>query len=170
MTRLPLFVVVVVSLLLVACREAGPASAPAIDTHVSSEADVASVRAFLADAEKKFNTNDPDVFMPIFTDDAVIMGQGSADITGHDAIRAEYENALKQVGMELAFASGEVRVMGDLAYEQGTYTVKVSDKASHKVVQEIKNRHIHILRRQADGTWKTWRMMTNSAEPAAPAQ
>lgn len=72
--------------------------------------------------------------------------------------------------MELTFASGEVRVLGDLAYEQGAYTVKMLDKASHKVVQEIKNRHIHILRRQSDGTWKTWRMMTNSAEPAAPAQ
>ena len=171
MNRLQLFVLVAVSLLLVACREAGPSTAAAAgETQASSDADIASVRAFLADAEKKFNTNDPNVFMPIFTDDAVIMGQGSPDIKGHDAIRAEYAKALAQVGMELTFASGEVRVLGDLAYEQGTYTVKMLDKGSHKVVQELKNRHIHILRRQPDGTWKTWRMMTNSAEPGAATQ
>ena len=172
MSRSQLSALVVAALFLAGCREATtPALAPGPgDTKSSSDSDVASVRAFLADAEKKFNTNDPDIFMPIFTDDAVIMSQGSPDIKGHDAIRAGYVDALKQVGMELTFASGEVQVLGDLAYEQGTYTVKMLDKASHQVVQEIKNRHIHILRRHPDGTWKTWRMMTNSAEPAVPAK
>jgi hypothetical protein len=35
------------------------------------------------------------------------------------------------------------------------------------VLQDVKNKHIHILKRQSDGTWKTWRLMTNSAAPAS---
>ena len=58
--------------------------------------------------------------------------------------------------------------LGDLAYEHGTYTLKMTDKASGKTLQDVKNKHIHIMKRQADGSWKTWRMMVSSAE-SAPA-
>jgi ketosteroid isomerase-like protein len=36
------------------------------------------------------------------------------------------------------------------------------DKGNGKVLQDAKNRHLHILKREPDGTWKTWRMMVNS--------
>lgn len=40
-----------------------------------------------------------------------------------------------------------------------------ADKASGQVVCAATSRHIHILKRQDDGSWKTWRMMSNSAQP-----
>lgn len=78
MNHLQLAALVVISASFAACQEAPvPASrTTAGEAQPSGESDVASVRAFLADAEKKFNTNDPNVFMPIFTDDAVIMVRG----------------------------------------------------------------------------------------------
>src|SRR5450631_1310723 len=36
-------------------------------------------------------------------------------------------------------------VANDLAYERGTYTLKIADKASGKVLQDVKNKHLHIL-------------------------
>jgi ketosteroid isomerase-like protein len=60
-------------------------------------------------------------------------------------------------------------VVGDLAYERGTYTIEVKDQATGAPVAEIHNRHIHIFKHQPDGRWQTWRMMTNSASaPSGP--
>jgi len=64
---------------------------------------------------------------------------------------------------------GQVHVVsGNLAYEHGTYTLRIADKKTGKVLQDVKNKHIHILKRPPDGSWKTWRMMVGSAEAAAP--
>jgi ketosteroid isomerase-like protein len=71
--------------------------------------------------------------------------------------------------MTVHFATEEVAVAGDLAYEHGTYTLKVVDKTSGKVLQNVKNKHAHILKRQPEGSWKTWRMMVSSAEPVPAA-
>jgi len=35
---------------------------------------------------------------------------------------------------------------------------------------QLGGRHIHIFRRQPDGSWKGWRLMENSADPATAAQ
>ncbi len=70
--------------------------------------------------------------------------------------------------MKVAFSTEEVEVFGDLAYERGTYTLQVLDKTDGQVTQEIENRHVHIFRRQADGSWKTWRMIVNEATPTPP--
>jgi ketosteroid isomerase-like protein len=72
---------------------------------------------------------------------------------------------MQTTAMNVHFSTEELAVAGDLAYEHGTYTLKLSDKASGKVLQEVKNKHVHIFKRQPDGSWKTWRMMTSSAEP-----
>jgi ketosteroid isomerase-like protein len=38
--------------------------------------------------------------------------------------------------------------------------------------QAVMGRHIHIFRRQADGSWKGWRLMENSetSAPLVPSQ
>jgi hypothetical protein len=67
--------------------------------------------------------------------------------------------------MNVHFLTEEVAVARDLAYEHGTYTLKVTDKATGQTLQDVKNKHVHILKRELYGSWKTWRMMVNSAEP-----
>ena len=80
-----------------------------------------------------------------------------------------YIDLLKQDSMTVHFSTEEVEVAKDLAYERGTYTLKITDKASGKVLQDVKNKHLHILKRQPNGAWKTWRMMVSNAE-ATPGQ
>lgn len=155
------------ALAIVACDSRAPA-----DTQAASPAEVsaeeASARAFLDDVQKLFNEDGLDTFMEVFTDDAVISAAGSADAVGKPAIRKVYEDALAQNGLKVKFTTEELLVSGDLAYERGTYVIEVSSLEDGKVIANVTNRHIHILRKQADGSWKTWRMMTNSAAPAGP--
>jgi uncharacterized protein (TIGR02246 family) len=131
--------------------------------------DVAQIRGLLERIQTSFNSGDLDAFMPVFADDALMMAPGAPTAVGRDAIRAVYDGALAQVDMQVAFNTEEIEVSGDLGFERGTYTIHVMDKTDHKHLAEIKNRHIHVFKRQADGSWKTWRMMTNGIDAAAPA-
>jgi uncharacterized protein (TIGR02246 family) len=131
---------------------------------VGTGADEAAVRQTLAEAERQINQGDLG-FVNVFAKDAVIIAPSAPDIAGIDAIRAMYAGVMEKTAMNVHFSTEEVAVEGDLAYEHGTYTLKITDKASGQTLQNVKNKHVHILKRQPDGSWKTWRMMVNSAEP-----
>jgi uncharacterized protein (TIGR02246 family) len=144
----------------------GCASDPAAATGAPEQpkADEAAIRRTIADLEQRINKGDPG-FVDIFAKDAVIIAPAAPDVVGFDAIRTMYTDMMKTVSMTVHFSTDEVAVAGDLGYERGTYTLRIADKASGKVLQDAKNKHLHILKRQPDGTWKTWRMMVSSAEP-----
>jgi len=131
-------------------------------------ADEAAVRRTIADLEQRLNQGDIG-FVNVFANDAVIIAPSSPDIVGLDAIRKMYTDLMKQASMTVHFSTEEVAVTGDMAFEHGTYTLRIVDKATGHVLQDAKNKHVHIFKRQPDGTWKTWRMMINSAE-TVPAQ
>lgn len=134
----------------------------------NSQEDVEAIRSLLTEIEQTFNSGQLDAFVPVFADDAVISGQGSPDVVGSAAIRTLYEGAMSQANMQVKFDTKEITVFGDLAYEAGTFTVTLADKNSGQKLGEVTSRHIHIFKREPDGRWKTWRMMTNSPE-APPA-
>jgi uncharacterized protein (TIGR02246 family) len=159
-----------VCLLLALSACAGKTDAPSVSQD-TRQADEAAVRTLLANIQSSFNAGNLDDFMPVFADDAVLMAQGLPNVVGAPAIRAVYEGALSQMDIKTVFNTEEIQVFGDLAYERGTYILKLSEKGSGKSLGEVNNRHVHVFRKQSDGRWKTWRMMTNSAEaaPAPPA-
>jgi uncharacterized protein (TIGR02246 family) len=131
-----------------------------------TKADEAAVRRTIAGVEQQINQGDLG-FVNVFANDAIIIAPSAPDIVGLDAIRKMYTDMMKQASMTVHFSTEEVAVTGDMAYEHGTYTLRIADKATGRVVQDAKNKHVHIFKRQPDGTWKTWRMMVNSAEPVA---
>ncbi len=137
----------------------------------TQQADETAIRSLLENIQSSFNAGNLDDFMPVFADDAVLTAQGIPNVVGAPAIRGVYEAALSQMDIKTSFNTEEIQVFGDLAYERGTYILKLSEKGTGKSLGEVQNRHIHIFRKQPDGRWKTWRMMTNSAEaaPAPPA-
>jgi uncharacterized protein (TIGR02246 family) len=133
-----------------------------------AKADEAAVRRTIADLEQRINRGDAG-FVNVFANDAVIIAPSAPDIVGFDAIRKMYTDLMKQDSLTVHFSTEEVAVNGDMAYEHGTYTLRIADKATGRVLQDAKNKHVHVFKRQPDGTWKTWRMMVSSAE-APPAQ
>jgi len=134
-----------------------------------AKADESAIRRLLVETEQQINRGDPG-FVNVFARDAVIIAPAAPDVIGFDAIRSLYAGVMQQNSMTVHFSTDEVAVAGDLAYEHGTYTLRISDKKSGKVLQDVKNKHIHILKRQPDGAWKTWRMMVSSSEPASSKQ
>lgn len=156
------------AMVLAGCSGDGTAAAQ----QANDEADVAAIQTLLEGVETAFNAGDLEQGVSVFADDAIILGQGEPNIAGIEAIRTMYTGMLQQFDIDADLATEEIEVAGDLAYERGTYTLRLTDKASGTVVADLENRHIHIFKRQPDGGWKTWRMMVNNTTPlpAAGAQ
>jgi len=152
-------VIAFVVLALGACK----APAPPQGDSARLQEDTAAVRAFVDHVGETFNSGNLDTFMAVFTEDAIQFNQGYPDVVGKAAIRKQYEDALAQNDIKVAFHTQEVAVGGDLAYEAGTYDILITPRSNPRATPlTVTNRHVHVLRCQADGTWKTWRMMTNN--------
>src|SRR5215469_7388001 len=105
-----------------------------------TDADEAAVRQTLVEVERQINQGDLG-FVNVFAKDAVIIAPSAPDIAGIDAIRALYAGAMEKTIMNVHFSTVEVEVAGDLAYERGTYTLRVTDRASGQMLEDVKNKH-----------------------------
>jgi ketosteroid isomerase-like protein len=136
---------------------------------VDTTADEAAIRKVLDGISSAFNAGDFDGMFAMYSDDVVVLPPGAPDIVGKEAWRAGIDALPTNVAMKMRFDTAELVVSGDIAYERGTYTLDLSDKVTATAVQSITARHIHMFKRQADGSWKGWRLMENSTDPAPSA-
>ncbi len=157
-------VIAFIALALCACKP----TAPPADDAGRQQRDIAAVHAFIDRVSETFNAGNLDTFMEVFTEDAIQFNQGFPDVVGKAALRKQYADALAQNDIKVAFHTQEVAVGGELAYEAGTYDIIITPRSDPKATPlTVTNRHVHVLKRQTDGSWKTWRMMTNNTIPAA---
>jgi ketosteroid isomerase-like protein len=129
-------------------------------------ADEAAIRAVLEGIATDFSAGKLEEMFSYYQDDVLISAPGAPDIVGKQAWREALDATLpKGLTMTLRFDTAEVEISGDLAYERGTYEINATDPAAPGQAMNIKGRHIHIFKRQPDGSWKGWRLMENSADP-----
>jgi ketosteroid isomerase-like protein len=129
-------------------------------------ADEKAIRHVLDEITAKFDAADYEGMFAQYRDDVVVSSPGQPDIIGKDAWRAGLGALPKGVVMKMRFDTQELLVDGDMAYERGTFAIEAKDPKSDAMVPVAKARHIHIFRREADGSWKGWRLFENSADPA----
>lgn len=130
---------------------------------------VRSVHEFLEQVQRTSDSDNLDAFIDLFADDAGMYLENEPELIGKAAIRKYFETANgPNTKFKLVIQSGEVEVVGDLAYERGAFTYHVTSKGNGEVLRDVYERHFQILRRQPDGSWRTWRIMSNSALPASP--
>lgn len=139
----------------------------ALPAVAQQDADRAAIDAYIEQAERAFAEADLDSAMQLFTDDAIILQEGGPDIVGKDAIRAAYAGMLESFHVATDLTTESVEISGDLAVEHGTYTFRLTDKASGQVVSDTNSRYLHVFKRQPGGPWQTWRMMVNTPQAAA---
>lgn len=148
-----------------ACNQAPPAPAVVPDTR---DADVKAIGDSETQWDQEYAAKDLDKVAAHYTDDAVLMTPFAEALNGKDAIRGALKEMISDPAFALTFKASKIDVAksGDLAYTQGSYTLKVTDPATHKPITDHGS-YVTTYRKQADGSWKA---VTDIASTAVPPQ
>ncbi len=134
---------------------------------VNDPADLAAVGQVRSDFQAAFNAGDSAKIASLYTDDARSMGNGlSTGVGGAAAAAANMMGRENAQSMSVEIAPARTEVVGDMAYDQGTFKVSITPKTGAAMTQE--GRYLVVLRRQADSSWKLVADMGNTATPPAP--
>ncbi len=106
----------------------------------------------------------------IYTSDALAFPANQSTVTGHDAIMKFNADFFGQfTPNDITLTPEETTVMGDWAFDRGTYHVMVTPKSGAAPVTE-EGRYLELLQRQADGSWKVARDIDNTIRPTPPPE
>jgi uncharacterized protein (TIGR02246 family) len=131
----------------------------------TSEADVAAITAVFAEFDAAMAAGDQDRMLALYADDVVAMPPDMPPHVGVEALRASMEGYFDQYTFELTSQVEEVQVAGDIAFAVVSWSDAVTPKAGGEVVRS-QGMWLVVLQRQADGSWKSWREMYSTYEPA----
>jgi len=138
-------------------------------TPVNTEADVAAINA-VREREMGFvNSGNPDSLSAVYASDVIMMPPNEPAVNGRDAVRQWAQTAFGQVTMSVRYTNTQVTVAGDWAVDRYTGVLTVTPKAGGAPMEEqIKG--VHVMRREADGSWSIAQDVWNSdAAPPPPA-
>ncbi len=103
--------------------------------------------------EKAFNAPASADFVGQYAADAVLYFQGSAPVTGPEAIRQFWEGRIRLGARDLAFDITETGADGRYAWQVARSTVQLVRGTGEKTL--IPGNTVRIFEKQSDGTWKT---------------
>jgi uncharacterized protein (TIGR02246 family) len=137
----------------------------------SDESSSAAVRLAIEESHRTYaaamKRGDAKALASHFTADAILLPQNSGMQRGRDAIQAWFASWLPATMVHTFEAtSTEVTVVGDTAYEVGTYKMEFTPQGSPRISNLGK--YLMVWKRTSDGTWRILRDMynTNEAPPA----
>jgi ketosteroid isomerase-like protein len=104
------------------------------------------------DIKRAYATNDGDLYLSAFDDDAIVSMPGAPPARGHAALRALFENRPPlPPGATFTVEPLEIDPLSaDWAYAYGTDTIALSDDSKQTMTFLV------LIRKTADG-WKTFR-------------
>jgi uncharacterized protein (TIGR02246 family) len=143
---------------------AGCAQAPA-PAPLDTSADVAAIKA-LSDREMAaFAEGSTPELEAVFTADAVLLPPSEPALQGLPAAVAWSEALHEAFTVEGSYTSSDVTVSGDLAVQRFEGRLTMTPKAGGEPTSETV-RGIHVLQRQADGSWKITQDVWNTVAAA----
>ena len=134
-----------------------PAPPPPAEPPDTRAADEAAIRAAAKEWAAAGQAKDAEKFAAFYTEDATLMLEGAPDFKGKAAIREALAGMMQDSNFALSFETTAVQVArsGDIAYEQGTYSLTTTDpKTKAKKPATQKGNYVVVWKKQADGQWK----------------
>lgn len=147
---------VVPSLVLAAC---GPA--PQVET---SEADVEAFQAHLDAFDAAVNVGDYEALAGLYDEAAIRMPDQAPAQVGNAAIREWFRLDAEQRDVEIDNVMRGAEVFGDWGFMWGDATGTRTPRDGSEATT-IQSKWMAVMRRQPDGTWKTYRDIYNSDLP-----
>lgn len=132
----------------------------------ADEAAIAKVRTAYQTAA---SAQKPADIARLFATDGVEMPPNAPAATGRAAIEAFHKGFAKQwMQHGMTITSTSTKVMGDTAYDVGTYKQQIMSNATGAVVDD-KGKYVVLLKKDASGNWAISHAIYNSDNPPPPA-
>src|SRR5262245_6542687 len=133
------------------------------------EADLRSIQALNQHDVKATLAMDTDAIISQWTDDFVVLHAAGPIIRGRSGNAAAAKQSMEQMKafapVEYNLDVQEITVVGDYAFEWGTYRGSARSLTGGETVNYV-GKFMRILQRQPDGSWKMHRTMaTPDAQP-----
>jgi len=157
--------------LLVALTLAGcsaPAEKAEPEKAADPQADKAGVDKLRDDFSAAFNAGDADKIGELYADNAIAMGGDRPTLQGRTAIVESNKQLFSQFSAKITITPVVTKTSGDLAYDQGTYTMELTPKAAGGKPAKEDGRYVVVLQREGSG-WKVVADIDNKNPPPAPA-
>ena len=120
------------------------------------EADIAEIRQVMDRYLMALNTDDLELFMTCWADDAKRMEPESHVIVGKDKIEARFKIFFDNLNMDIAlYGDFEVGVADDLGYSLGNFILSSSPKEGGPT-SFLDMKASDIFKRQTDDSWKIY--------------
>jgi uncharacterized protein (TIGR02246 family) len=128
----------------------------------NADADAGAVAALREALETAENAGDADAAAALFTDDAVVMVPDFPVQEGKAACASFMREIMgwlsEQFDRHIAYVSAEVAVIGDMAFDRGTFSFTVSPKSGADSTQ-VTGKYLWLLRRTAAESWRVARLI-----------
>jgi uncharacterized protein (TIGR02246 family) len=118
----------------------------------------AAVRKLLDEIMAADNAGDLDRVMAAYTENAILIPPGAADIAGVAAIRKHYTGAFEKLKLDLAATADEIRVADKWAVVRGRVTGTIVPKAGGDPTK-AHDKFMAVAEQGADGRWRMARIM-----------
>lgn len=133
----------------------------------SVENDLRAIEAINQREVQAALAGDTAMMMSQWTDDFVLLPPAGPILRGRSAIADVFRGVENRVEvLEAVFDIQEVKVLGDHAFQWGTYQQSVRPRAGGEAVRSG-GKLMRILQRQPDGSWKMYRTIS-TVDPPTP--
>ena len=137
---------------------------------VSRDEDLAEIEKLHARDMAAAKVNDIETLRTLWTDDGVLLQPGQEPLVGKEAIWAYMQESLEEQKKyeitEYVHEFEEIKIIGDWAYEWGTFHGAYRPISGGEEIRE-RARLFRVLRRQPDGSWKCARAIWHEAPAKA---
>jgi len=130
--------------------------------------DTAAINTLRTDYETSFNSGDVNKLMTLYTADAVMMQEHQPAAVGAESIRKAHEATMGQFTPHLTLNADETKIMGDMAFDRGTFTLTLTPKSPGVAAMSENGKYLVLLQKAADGSWKLAREIGNTSDPMIP--
>jgi len=133
-------------------------------TKADIEADIAAIKELYNQATLACSTGDAELYLSIFTEDAVVMPPGFPAAMGKEELRPMIEGLFGLFDLELPYTVEEVEVIGDWAFARSSWQYSMTPKEGGETTTSP-GKQLDNLKRQSDGSWKIYIQCYNYNEP-----
>ena len=122
----------------------------------SVEEDIAAINELYKQATLACSSGEVELYLSLFTEDAVVMATEFPAIIGKEELRPAMEGLFSLFDLKLPYTVDEVEVHGDWAFARSSFQYSMTLKEGGETTTRA-GKELDIFKRQADGSWKIYK-------------